>query len=465
MLFYRTYIATLAPSNYVLMRLTFFIISLFCVITGVSQESISYYKPATDHQNNISEIKEETFSKIEDINLGTDNGIYWFKIDAIDLPRSILELQTSHAKEVSLYDTNGKEIGPMDATRYPSFFIINKIIEYPLYLKADFPLEAHFPIHILNEATFAKNEKNSLLGIGFFYGTALSLLLATIIFLIVTKNRVFLFYGIVITAVCISIMSRDNILYFFNAKPSIISSIELFGHFLVGLCATGYVYKYLRIKKNKQLIQYIFTVISSISFISVCIYWIFNTQWSFLLTDFTSVLSVLLLWSLTLYNAKNTRYLPLMITIYALDIIILTDAFLLHGFGISILNLSSFQLSIVSLVNFTLIALSLIFSFRKIQGKTIIMKHQIKMHLESLSELDSYKNVQDSNDQYLESLIHQFELENIEIKVLDSISRGLTNERIATKHNLSIEKLKAVTSNLYLKLGIDSDQEATRLFT
>ncbi|MFT5890018.1 MAG: DNA-binding CsgD family transcriptional regulator [Dokdonia sp.] len=447
------------------MRLTFFIISLFCVITGVSQESISYYKPAIDHQNNISELKEETFSKIEDINLGTDNGIYWFKIDAIDLPRYIIELQTSHAKEVSLYDTNGKEIGSMDATRYPSFFVINKIIEYPLYLKANFPLEAHFPIHILNEASFAKNKKKSLLGIGFFYGTAIALLLATIIFLIITKNRQFLFYGILITAVCISIITRDNILYFFNAKPSIISSIELFGHFLVGLCATGYVFRHLKIKKEKQLIQYIFVTISSISGISLCIYWLFNTHWSFLLTDFTSIVSVLLLWSLTLNNAKNTKYLPLMITIYTLDIVILTDAFLLHGFGVSILNLSSLQLGIAALVNFTLIALSLIFSFRRIQGKTIIMKHQIKMHLERLSQLDSYKNVQDSNDQYLESLIQQFALENIEIKVLDSISMGLTNERIATKHNLSIEKLKAVTSNLYQKLGIDSDQEATSLFT
>lgn len=448
------------------MRLTFIIIiSLFCVITGVSQESISYYKPATDQQNNVSELKEETFSKIEDINLGTDNGIYWFKIDAIDLPRSIIELHASHAKEVSLYDANGKEIGPMDATRYPSFFIINKIIEYPLYLKANFPLEAHFPIHILDEASFAKEEKNNLLGIGFFYGTALALLLATIIFLLITKNKQFLFYGILITAVCISIMTRDNILYFFNAKPSIISSIELFGHFLVGLCATGYVFRYLKIKKGKQLIQYVFIAISSISGISLCIYWVFNTHWSFLLTDFTSIVGVLLLWMLTLHNAKNTKYLPLMITVYTIDIIILTDAFFLHGLGVSILNLSSLQLSIVALVNFTLIAISLIFSFRNIQGKTVIMKHQIKKHLERLSQLDSYKNVQDSNDQYLESLIHQFELENIEIKVLDSISRGLTNERIATKHNLSIEKLKAVTSNLYQKLGIDSDQEATSLFT
>ena len=447
------------------MRLTFFIISLFCVITGVSQESISYYKPATDQQINVSELKEETFSKIEDINLGTDNGIYWFKIDAIDLPRSIIELHASHAKEVSLYDANGKQVGPMDATRYPSFFIINKIIEYPLYLKADFPLEAHFPIHILDEASFAKEEKNSLLGIGFFYGTALALLLATIIFLLITNNKQFLFYGILITAVCISIMTRDNILYFFNAKPSIISSIELFGHFLVGLSATGYVFRYLKIKKGKQLIQYAFVTISSISGISLCIYWIFNTHWSFLLTDFTSIVGVLLLWLLTLHNAKNTKYLPLMITIYTIDIIILADAFLLHGLGVSVLHLSSLQLSIAALVNFTLIAISLIFSFRNIQGKTVIMKHQIKNHLERLSQLDSYKNVQDSNDQYLESLIHQFELENIEIKVLDSISRGLTNERIATKHNLSIEKLKAVTSNLYQKLGIDSDQEATSLFT
>lgn len=447
------------------MRLIFFIVALFCVMTGFSQETISYYKPATDHEITVSDLKEITFSPIEDTNLGTNNGIYWFKIDAIDLPRAIIELQNAHSKETSLYDINGKEIGLMADTRYPSFFVVNKIVEFPLFLKADFPLEAYFPIHIKDEATFAKNEKNSLLGIGFFYGTALSLLLATIIFLIVTKNKVFLFYGIVITAVCISIMARDNILYFFNAKTSIISSVELFGHFLVGLCATGYIFNYVKLKNKKQSIKYLFIILSAFSGIFLCIYWIFNTHWSFLLTDITAILSVLSLWSITLYNAQKTQYLPLMITIYTIDIIILTDAFILHGLGISILNLSSLQISIASLINFTLIALSLIYSFRKIQGKTVIMKHQIKMHLESLSVLDRYKNVQDSNDQYLESLIQQFELENIEIKVLDSISKGLTNERIATKYNLSTEKLKTVTSNLYQKLGIDSDQEATGLFT
>jgi len=459
------YIAILAFYNYVLMRLMFFIISVFFVITGVSQESISYYKTTTDHQNTISELKEIKFSKIEDVNLGTDNGIYWFKIDAIDLPRSILELHTSHVKEASLYDANGKEIGLMNATRYPSFFVINKTVEYPLFLKAEFPLEAHFLIDILDEQAFAKHEKNSFLGIGFFYGTALALLLATLIFLITTNNKQFLFYGILIAAICISIMTRDNILYFFNAKPSIISGIELFGHFLVGLCATGYVFRYLKLKNNKRLIQSIFVSISSISFISLCIYWISETHWSFLVTDFTTVLSVLLLWTLTLYNAKNTKYLLIMIAIYALDIVVMTDAFLLHGLGISVFNLSSLELSIVSLINFSLIAISLIFSFRRLQGKTVIMKHQIKMHLERLSQLNSYKNVQDSNDQYLESLIHQFELENIEIKVLDGISKGLTNERIATKHNLSVEKLKLITSSLYQKLGIESEQEAANLFT
>ncbi|GGG04669.1 hypothetical protein GCM10011344_01270 [Dokdonia pacifica] len=447
------------------MRLIFFIVSIFFVIGGVSQESISYYKATTDHQNTISELKEIEFSPIEDINLGTDNGIYWFKIDAIDLPRSIIELHTSHVKEASLQDANGNKIGLMNATRYPSFFVINKTVQYPLFLKVDFPLEAHFPIEVLDEEAFAKHEKNSFLGIGFFYGTALALLLATLIFLITTKNKQFLFYGILIAAVCISIMTRDNILYFFNAKPSIISSVELFGHFLVGLSATGYVFRYLKIKKNKKSIETIFVILSSISFVSLCIYWISNTHWSFLLTDFTTVLSVLLLWTLTLYNAKNTKYLPIMIAIYTLDIVVLTDAFLLHGLGMSIFNLSSLQLSIISLINFTLIALALIFSFRKLQGKTVIMKHQIKMHLERLSQLNSYKNVQDSNDQYLESLIHQFELENIEIKVLDGISKGMTNERIATKHNLSVEKLKTVTSNLYQKLGIESDQEATTLFS
>ncbi len=447
-----------------LMRYVYFLICFLFTTIGSAQSSISYYKNI-ENITHVSDLEEVIFTQIDDTNLGTDNGTYWFEIGLIKQPRSIIELQTPHTDRVYLYDSTGQEIYLMKDTRYPSFFVINKIVTYPLYLKADFPLEANFPIKIFDEQEFSSNEKVSLIGIGFFYGTALALLFATLIFLLINKNKQFLFYGILITAICITIITRDNILYFFNAKPSIISNIELLGHFLVGLSATGYVFKYLKIKKNKQLIRYIFVTISSISAISLCIFWLFHSHWSFILTDFTTIFTVLLLWCFTVYYIKNMNLRILLSFIYIINIIVLIDTFILHGLGISIFKLSSFQLSLVALANFTLIALSLIFSFRKIQGKTIIMKHQIKMHLERLSQLDAYKNIQDSNDQYIESLIGQFELENIEVKVLDSISKGLTNERIATKHNLSIERLKVVTSSLYQKLGIESDQEATSLFT
>lgn len=442
----------------------FFLISFLFTFIGSSQVSISYYQNTGDI-NQVSDLKEVTFTEIDDVNLGVDNGTYWFKIEGLDLPRSIIELQTPHVDQVSLIDNTGKEIHLMKDTRYPSFFVMGRTVTYPLYLKANFPLEANFPIKVLDEQEFATNEKVSLLGIGFFYGTTLALLLATLIFLIITKNKQFLFYGILITAIYITVMTRDNILYFFNAKPRIISSIELFGHFLVGLLATGYVFRYLKIKKHQQLIRYTFVTLSTVSAISLFIFWLLTPHWSFILTDFITIITVVLLWCFTIYYTKNTNLRIIMSLIYIMDIIIMIDAFLLHDLGLSLLKLSSFQLGLVALINFTLIALSLIFSFRRIQAKTVIMKHQIKMHLERLSQLDNYKNVQDSNDQYIESLIGQFQLENIEVKVLDSISKGLTNERIATKHNLSGEKLKIVTSSLYRKLGIESDQEAASLLT
>lgn len=447
-----------------LMRYIFFLISFLSTTIGSSQVSISYYQNTGDISL-ASDLQKITFTQVDDINLGVDNGVYWFKIEDVDLPRSIIQLQTPHVDQVSLIDNTNKEIHRMKDTRYPSFFVVDNAVTYPLYLKADFPLEANFPIKILNEQEFATNEKISLLGIGFFYGTTLALLLATLIFLIITKNKQFLFYGILITAIYITVMTRDNILYFFNAKPRIISSIELFGHFLVGLLATGYIFRYLRIRKHQQLIRYVFVTISTISAISLLIFWLLTPHWSFILTDFTTIVTVVLLWCFTIYYTKNTNLLIIMSLIYTMDIIVMIDAFLLYDLGLSLLKLSSFQLGLVALINFTLIALSLIFSFRRIQAKTVIMKHQIKMHLERLSQLDNYKNIQDSNDQYIESLIGQFQLENIEVKVLDSISRGLTNERIATKHNLSVEKLKIVTSSLYQKLGIESDQEVASLLT
>ena len=63
----------------------------------------------------------------------------------------------------------------------------------------------------------------------------------------------------------------------------------------------------------------------------------------------------------------------------------------------------------------------------------------------------------------MESLIYQFQLENIEVRILNDISKGMSNIMIAKKHNLTEDKLQSITNALYSKLGLESASDLEQL--
>ena len=91
------------------------------------------------------------------------------------------------------------------------------------------------------------------------------------------------------------------------------------------------------------------------------------------------------------------------------------------------------------------------------------MKHKIKRYVEELKELNTYRNIQETDDDYLESLIYQFKLENIEVKILDDIAEGLSNEAIASKYDLTTDRLNQLTKSLYTKLGLETSSDLQNL--
>lgn len=104
----------------------------------------SYYRDVTGDLT-FEDVKFKNFTDSKTNNLGAANGVYWFKIKESIGPRSILEMRSAHVNGLTLYDSANTVVQPMDDTRFPSYFLINKQLTYPLYLKSNFPLEAYFP--------------------------------------------------------------------------------------------------------------------------------------------------------------------------------------------------------------------------------------------------------------------------------------------------------------------------------
>ncbi len=443
------------------MRLLMALMSLIISNSGYELDTYSYYKDATGSLS-IDNINTVTFHKSDSNNLGIDSGVYWFEINERFPENSIIELHSGHVNDVSLYDSTGKTIQRMDYTRFPSYLANPDELSYPLYLRVNLPLEAYFPIKIYNEAQFSKNDKHSFLGIGFFYGTAIALLLATLTFFFIVRNTQFLVFAVAINAIILSVIAKHNILYFFGVSFEVISDIEALGHMVVGLSATCFMMFYLKLRPNQLWIKWSMLLMSSVSVLALFIFFITRSMLAYIAIDISALITVGLMWALILIIAKGWRRATLFV-VYSINLFFITDIFIFHLYGIEVVKFGITGISVLSIANFTLIAVMLLLSFRNIQSRGVRMNHRIELYGKQLADLDSYKNIQDTNDDYLESLIQQFNLDNIEVKVLGDISKGLSNNHIAYKYNLTEEKLQSVTNSLYAKLGLESNSDIAQL--
>lgn len=77
--------------------------------------------------------------------------------------------------------------------------------------------------------------------------------------------------------------------------------------------------------------------------------------------------------------------------------------------------------------------------------------------------MSQYKRQDDIKDTYLENLIKNNDLSNIEVKILQMLSAGFTETQIAQKHRISTAVLKTTINSLYVKIGIDKNDEIDKI--
>ncbi|RMB60453.1 hypothetical protein EAX61_06420 [Dokdonia sinensis] len=437
---------------------------LLVLITGeLFAQSDVLYIYDKEAQEDFTSIHNADFSPILDNNHGLDNGTYWFKIPQIENPREMLTIYSNHTGLLELKDSNGKSLPLMADTRYPSFFLIDRLIEFPLYLKAEFKQEAYFPIEVLEEAEFISSEKHDLLGAGIFYGTILSLIFATLIFFFITKNKIFLFHASLAFVVAYTILARDNFWYLFHAEFDALIYLELFSHFLVGFFGFCFAFYYLKLRHRAKVQKIILISLVSIAAIFMLLYFATHDMFFYFLSDVFTVATIVAVWIIGILKTKNRTIYWLIGLIYIFNIYLMLEISVLHTYGLSLISITTFGAKIFVLIDVVLITFAMMWSFKKLQVQGSLMKQQIKTYLQRIETLDQYKKIQDADDSYLETLISEFNLTNLEVKVLQGISKGHSNEHISTDYRLSGEEVNDTTKSIYKKLGIEGDQEIRML--
>ena len=317
-----------------------------------------------------------------------------------------------------------------------------------------FPIKAAPKASVVSQKSEA-NTTGSLFLKGTFYGAISIILLLNLISFFLFEEKVFGYFGLAVTGTLLLFFGEDNL-------SGLLFQQTLFKSTAVTttiLCATAglvalYSSQYLTIKeyfpKLKTFTVPLFLVAAGLS----VTHWFVDNA---MLPVAVNIISFTLL---TCYFAggimlflKN-NYSKFYVLGMAIPLLLVLDYFVLQVIGINFLNVSLTTVKASFFINVLLMTYAILFRMKDIKEETAARKTEMEIFLNKEKMMERDNIIKLTEEMYLENLIMQYDLDGLEIKLLQYISEGKENKKIAKKLNTSEIEIEEMTRSLYNKIQI-----------
>ena len=301
---------------------------------------------------------------------------------------------------------------------------------------------------------------------GIFYGAVSIILLLNSISFFLFEEKIFGYFGLAITGTLLLFFGEDNL-------SGILFQDTLFkgsGFTTTILCATAglvalYSSQYLTIKEYFPKLK-TFTVPLFIAAAGLSI-----THWfveNAMLSVAVNIISFALLMGYfgggVMLFLKN-NYSKFYVLGMAIPLLFVLDYFVLQVIGIEFLSVSLTLVKASFFVNVLLMTYAILFRMKDIKEQTAARKIEMEIFLKKEKMMERENIIELTEELYLENLIMQYDLDGVEIKLLQYISEGKENDKIAKKLKTTEIEIEEMTRNLYHKIQIEEavQQDVTLL--
>jgi len=304
-----------------------------------------------------------------------------------------------------------------------------------------------------------KSEANTTASLflkGSFYGAISIILLLNIVSFFLFEEKIFGYFGLAVTGTVLLFFGEDNL-------SSILFQDNLFKGTAVTttiLCATAglvalYSSQYLTIKeyfpKLKTFTTPLFLVAAGLS---VTHWFVDNAMLPVAVNIIAFTLLTCYFGGGILLFLKN-NYSKFYVLGMAIPLMLVLDYFVLQVIGVNFLNVSLTIVKASFFINVLLMTYAILYRMKDIKEETAARKTEMEIFLNKEKMMERDNIIKITEEMYLENLIMQYDLDGIEIKLLQYISEGKENKKIAKKLNTSEIEIEEMTRSLYHKIQIE----------
>lgn len=290
---------------------------------------------------------------------------------------------------------------------------------------------------------------------GLFYGFALTLILLNLVCFFIFDEKLFVAFGATFAALTTLLFFTEGLFSLIGLgaviQPEIIQSTLLL--FTIGLSAY-FASEYLTVKDLYPKLHHITIPLFAISTLLVGLAWITNDLFITNIANSISIglISVYFLVGVSLFSSKN--YAKFYVIASCIPLLFFIDFFTLQNFGINFLFTETIHLKIAVLFETLLLSYAILYRMQAVKEEGVLRQTEMRIFLKRQDVMNRVKVEEMIEDIYLENLIMQYDLDGFEIKLLQYISEGKANPKIARKLKITESELSEYTKELYQKLEI-----------
>lgn len=291
---------------------------------------------------------------------------------------------------------------------------------------------------------------------GLYYGFALMLVLLNLVCFFLFEEKTFLYYSLALASMSILLFFSDGLfsLLGLESVDLLLNNQTLFS-FVATIFGALFASKYLNLGEFLPKLKYITLSLFGIAVVLMTAGWGNGNPAFFLGTNaiLFTILVTYFMAGIYLFSKKN--YAKFLVIASFIPLLFCVDFFVLNPLGINFLSTQTTHIKAASIAEMLILTYAIMFRMQSIKEENLLRQAELRIFLKR-QEAHSVRAKTEKlvEEVYLENLIMHYDLDGLEIKLLQYISEGKENQKIARKLKTTESEVEELTKDLYEKLEI-----------
>jgi len=291
---------------------------------------------------------------------------------------------------------------------------------------------------------------------GLYYGFAIMLVLLNLVCFFLFEEKTFLLYSLALAASSVLLFFSDGLFSLLGLESfELLMNNQTLLTFVATIFGALFASQYLNLNEFLPRLKYITFTLLGVSIVLMTIGWASENSVYFLSTNAVlfTVLATYFMAGIYLFSKKN--YAKFLVIASFIPLLFCVDFFVLNPLGINFLSTQATHIKAASIAEMLIITYAIMYRMQSIKEENLLRQAEMRIFLKRQEAQSMRKKTERLVEEvYLENLIMHYDLDGLEIKLLQYISEGKENQKIARKLKTTEHDVEELTKDLYEKLEI-----------